>query len=123
MNVGKNIKVRFYCLPSGKEPVRQWLKKLSRQEKLLIGTDIKTVEFGFPVGLPVCGSLGNGLWEVRTNLKNRIARIIFYQAGGVMWLLHGFIKKQQKTPAADLDIARKRKREIEKELAKGNNHG
>ena len=78
-----------------------------------MGIDIKTVEFGWPVGLPVCRSLGDELWEVRSQFKNRIGRIIFYISDGTLWLLHAFIKKQQKTPAADLDIARRRKKEIQ----------
>ena len=101
----KRIKVRFYRAVSGNEPVRNWLMKLSREDRLAIGTDIKTVEFGWPVGLPVCRSLGDGLWEVRSSLRNRIARVLFCIEGGVMWLLHGFIKKQQKTPAGEIDIA------------------
>jgi len=84
-----------------------------------VGTDIKTVEFGWPVGLPVCRNLGNGLWEVRSNLKNRIARVIFYVSDDTMWLLHGFIKKQQKTSKADLEIAKKRKKEIQNAIGKG----
>ena len=84
-----------------------------------MGTDIKTVEFGWPVGLPVCRNLGNGLWEVRSNLKNRIARVIFYVSDDTMWLLHGFIKKQQKTSKADLEIAKKRKKEIQNAIGKG----
>lgn len=84
-----------------------------------MGTDIKTVEFGWPVGLPVCSNLGNGLWEVRSNLKNRIARVIFYVSDDTMWLLHGFIKKQQKTSKADLEIAKKRKKEIQNAIGKG----
>ncbi len=84
-----------------------------------MGTNIKTVEFGWPVGLPVCRSLGDGLWEVRSRLNKRIGRVIFYISDDSMWLLHGFIKKQQKTPATDLDVARKRKKEIQKALGKG----
>ncbi len=108
----KRIAVRFYRLPSGKEPVRQWLLSLSREDRLVIGTDIKTVEFGWPIGLPVCRSLGEGLWEVRSFLDNRIARVLFCIVGEQMWLLHGFIKKQQKTPPQDLALARKRLREV-----------
>lgn len=119
MDADKHITVRFYRSLSGREPVRDWLKSLSPSERLTLGTDIKTVEFGWPVGLPVCRSLGDGLWEVRSRLNRRIARVFFYISDGTMWLLHGFIKKQQKTPPADLDIARKRKKEIQKALGKG----
>ena len=92
--------------------MRDWLQKLSREDRLAIGTDIKTVEFGWPVGLPVCRSLGDGLWEVRTSLRNRIARVLFCIDGDILWLLHGFIKKQQKTPSSDLALARRRMQEI-----------
>ena len=119
VDADKHITVRFYCLPSGSEPVRDWLKSLPPRERLTLGTDIKTVEFGWPVGLPVCRSLGDGLWEVRSRLNRRIGRVIFYISDGSMWLLHGFIKKQQKTPAVDLNVARKRKKEIQKALGKG----
>lgn len=108
----KRITARFYRLPSGTEPVREWLLSLSREDRLVIGTDIKTVEFGWPVGFPVCRSLGDGLWEVRSSLTNRIARVLFYIQGDTMWLLHGFVKKQQKTPPQDLALARKRMREV-----------
>ncbi|MFA6134935.1 MAG: type II toxin-antitoxin system RelE/ParE family toxin [Phycisphaerae bacterium] len=109
---GKRITVRFYCQPSGREPVREWLQALSRDERLTIGTDIKMVEFGWPVGLPVCRSLGDGLWEVRSSLRNRIARVLFCLANDTMWLLHGFIKKQQKTPPQDMAVARRRMRKV-----------
>lgn len=112
MKSEKRIQVNFYRSGSGKEPVRQWLLKLSREDRLAIGMDIKTVEFGWPVGLPVCRSLGDGLWEVRSSLHNRIARVLFCIEGGVMWLLHGFIKKQQKTPARDIATAGKRMNDI-----------
>ncbi len=96
--------------------MRQWLLELTREERLIIGTDIKTVEFGWPVGLPVCRSLGDGLWEVRSTLDNRIARVLFCIADDTMWLLHGFIKKQQKTPSQELTLARKRMRDLLKAL-------
>ncbi len=112
MDTEKRIEVRFYRSPTGKEPVRDWLLSLSRDDRRRIGTDIKIVEFGWPVGLPVCRSLGNGLWEIRSSLSNRIARVLFCVAEGTMWLLHGFIKKQQKTPTQDMDLARRRRREV-----------
>lgn len=116
MDNGKQIRVRFYRTPGGSEPVRQWLLDLSREDRLAIGTDIKTVEFGWPVGLPVCRSLGEGLWEVRSSLCGRIARVLFCIGGDTMWLLHGFIKKQQKTPPEDLELARKRMRDVQAAL-------
>ncbi|MFI4910447.1 MAG: type II toxin-antitoxin system RelE/ParE family toxin [Sedimentisphaeraceae bacterium JB056] len=116
MGNDKKIVVRFYRNSNGNEPVRSWLLKLSKEDKLTIGSDIKTVEFGWPVGLPVCKSMGSGLWEVRSTLKNRIARILFCIEADSMWLLHGFIKKQQKTPKADISIAKERMDKLRKYL-------
>jgi phage-related protein len=89
----------FYRTEAGGEPVREWLKNLSPEDRKHIGEDIKTVEFGWPVGMPVCRLLSEGVYEVRTNLtQNRIARVLFYiDKKGRMVLLHGFIKKTQKT--------------------------
>ena len=104
----KKIKVVFYCGEGGAEPVREWLKTLGRTDRKAIGDDIRVVEFGWPIGMPVCRPLGQGLYEVRTTLRNRIARTLFAIVDGEMVLLHGFIKKTQVTPRSDLDIARTR---------------
>ena len=90
------------------------------EDRKQIGVDIKTLEFGWPVGMPVCRPLGDGLYEVRSSLtQNRIARVMFYiDARGRMVLLHGFIKKTQKTPPADLEVARKNKALHESDLKK-----
>ncbi len=110
----KKIAAAFYCTPAGTEPVRDWLKGLSADDRREIGQDIATVEYGWPVGMPVCRPLGQGLWEVRSNLPgNRTARVIFSIAQGHMVLLHGFVKKTQKTPDEDLALARKRMKEID----------
>jgi phage-related protein len=110
----KRIQAVFFRSETGAEPVRDWLKALDKMERLKIGTDIKTVEFGWPIGMPTCKPMKNGLFEVRTNLGNRIARVLFCNNEGRMVLLHGFIKKTQKTPQADLDLALDRKRKLEK---------
>lgn len=92
--------------------MRDWLKSLaSSEDRKRIGEDIKTVEFGWPVGMPVCRPMGDGLYEVRSKLaQNRIARVVFYiDKKGRMILLHGFIKKTQGTPDEDLDRAKKNK--------------
>ena len=107
------IPLVFFRTASGNEPVREWLQSLADEDCRAIGQDLMTVQFGWPVGMPLCRNLGNGLWEVRTNLENRIARVIFCFADGELVALHGFIKKAQKTPKADLDLARQRKREYE----------
>ena len=110
----KKIAARFYAHPSGRRPVREWLLGLPREDRRIIGYDIQRVEFGWPIGMPYCRTLGHGLQEVRSDLTGgRIARVIFCIAKGEMVLLHGFEKKTQKTPIGDVDIARKRKREIE----------
>ncbi|AUB80005.1 type II toxin-antitoxin system RelE/ParE family toxin [Candidatus Thiodictyon syntrophicum] len=103
------LDVVFFRADSGTEPVRHWLKSLSRNDKGAIGADLKTVQFGWPVGMPVVRKLDPGLWEVRSRLDQRIARIIFTVSDRRMVLLHGFIKKSQKTPASDLDLARRRR--------------
>ncbi len=110
----KKIAAAFYRTAAGAEPVRDWLKGLSPEERREIGQDIATVEYGWPVGMPVCRPLGQGLWEVRSTLPgNRIARVIFCIAQGRMVLLHGFVKKTQKIPNEDLALARRRMKEIE----------
>jgi phage-related protein len=106
----------FYRTAMGAEPVRKWIKTLSREDKRIVGTDIATVEFGWPIGMPTCRPLASrrGLWEVRSSLtQNRIARILFVVYRGQMVLLHGFIKKTQQTPEEDLDLAVKRQKEVE----------
>lgn len=108
---GKRVPAIFYRTEAGSEPVRDWLKGLLAEDRKRIGEDIKTVEFGWPVGMPVCKALGEGIYEVRTSLgQNRIARVFFYiDRRGRMVLLHGFIKKTQKTPREDLDLAKRNK--------------
>lgn len=113
----KRIQAFFFRTAAGGEPVREWLKALETEDRRRIGVDIKTVEFGWPVGMPTCRPLKEGLYEVRTNLsRGRIARVLFYiDVKARMVLLHGFIKKTHKTPAEDLELARKNKRVHEAE--------
>jgi phage-related protein len=108
---GKRIPAIFYRTEAGGEPVREWLKALSQEDRRRIGEDIKTVEFGWPIGMPVCRPLGYSIYEVRTSLAhNRISRVLFYiDKQGRMVLLHGFIKKTQRTPQDDLDLAKSNK--------------
>jgi phage-related protein len=116
---GKGVPAIFFRTEAGGEPLRAWLKSLPPEDRKLIGQDIKTVEFGWPVGMPVCRSLGNGMCEIRTQLtQDRIARVLFYiDAKRRMVLLHGFIKKTQKTPLNDLELARKNKSKHERGLS------
>jgi phage-related protein len=116
---GKRVPAVFFRTAAGGEPVRDWLKALpSTEDRRRVGEDIKTVEFGWPLGMPVCRSLGGGIDEVRTALgQNRIARVLFYiDKKGRMVLLHGFIKKTQKTPDDDLALAKKNKNKHQGEL-------
>ena len=86
--------------------MREWLKELPLEDRRIIGADIKDVEFAWPLGLPLVRSLGRGLWEVRSSLtQGRIARTIFCISGGNLVLLHGFIKKTQKTPDQEINLA------------------
>jgi phage-related protein len=111
MSDRKTLRARFFQQESGNEPVREWLLGLGPEDRKAVGDDIRTAEFGWPIGMPLCRSMGKGLWEVRTNISDgRIARVLFCAHKDEMLLLHGFIKKTQKTPPADLDLARKRMR-------------
>ena len=110
----KRIPALFYQSESGKQPVRDWLMKLDVADRKKIGTDIKTVEFGWPIGMPTCRAMGKGLYEVRSSLAGgRIARVLFCIYNEQMVLLHGFIKKTQKTPKQELELALDRKNKVE----------
>lgn len=111
------LKVRFFTLPSGKKPVRDWLtdrKQVLPEDKKTIGEDIKAVQYGWPMGMPIVRKLETELWEVRSDISVGIARVLFTIHKTSMVLLHGFIKKEQKTPREDLDLARERKSLIQK---------
>src|SRR6185312_3154947 len=106
------LDVRFYASGTGTEPVRDWLRELPREARKVLGDDIKTVQLGWPLGMPLVRKMEPGLWEVRSRVPAGIARLLFTVDGTTMILLHGFIKKSQKTPADDLDTARRRKHEV-----------
>ena len=109
----KRLPARFYRSESGREPVREWLKSLDVADRRVIGEDIKDVEFSWPIGMPLVRSLGRGIWEVRSSLaRGRIARVLFCVETDCMVLLHGFMKKTQKTPKQDIDLAIKRKQGV-----------
>jgi phage-related protein len=104
----KKVPAVFFRTAAGREPVRDWLKSLAVPDRKVIGDDIRAVEFGWPLGMPLVRPLDGGLHEIRTRLPSRnIARVIFFVSGrGYLVLLHGFIKKTQKLPAADLVLAK-----------------
>ena len=105
----------FYRTGAGREPVREWLKRLDRNERRAIGKDLMRAQWCWPVGMPLTRPLGDGLWEVRTDLPtNRTARLLFCVFRERLVGLHGFIKKTRVTPKADLAIARNRQKELER---------
>ena len=113
MNQYKRLPARFFESDTGRAPVRDWLLSLSPEDRKSIGDDIRTAEFGWPIGMPLCRSIKDrkGLWEIRSNLSDgRISRVFFCVHDGSMVLLHGFIKKTQKAPERELDIAKIRMR-------------
>ena len=104
-----SLEVVFYQTGSGNEPVREWLRGLSKADKRTIGSDIKTVQYGWPIGMPVVRKLDTGLWEIRSRLDQRISRILFTVDDDTM-----VIKKSQKTPKENLQLAKDRKANLEK---------
>ncbi|MGB7402183.1 MAG: type II toxin-antitoxin system RelE/ParE family toxin [Arcobacter sp.] len=109
----KVITVLFYETDMGNKPVKEWLSSLNSQDKKTIGGDIKTVEYGWPIGMPTSKKLEKDLYEVRSNISDgKIARVIFTIKENYMVLLNGFIKKSQKTPLSEIKLARERKGKI-----------
>lgn len=110
----KKVQARFYQAANGARPVRAWLLSLPVDDRRTIGKDIQKVEFGWPIGMPYCRPLSHGLWEVRSDLAGgRIARMIFCFVESEIVLLHGFIKKSQKTPDGEIKLATARMKDLE----------
>jgi len=107
------LSVVFYMSAAGNEPVREWLLGLSRRDRKSVGFDIKTAQYGWPVGMPLIRKLEPGLWEVRSHIGDGIARVLFTVTGDTMVLLHGFVKKSEKTPVTDLKTARQRMADLQ----------
>ena len=116
MKAERPLKVVFFKTGTGNEPVREWLKTLSKDDCKVIGADILTVQYAWPIGKPLVDNLGDGVWEVRSRLDNCIARTLFALVNQEIVLMHGFIKKQPKTPADELELAKKRKRQYGQHL-------
>src|SRR3954454_20309911 len=108
--VGKSprmLPVLFYRTDGGAELVKDWLRSLDDRDQNILGLDLMRVQFRWPVGMPLCRATGDGLWEMRTNLpNNRIARLLFFVTDERIVVVHGFIKKTQKTPDEELTLAR-----------------
>ena len=112
MSKDRPISVRFFCLDSGREPVREWLRSRRPEDRKVIGEDIKTLQFGWPVGMPLARKMDSNLWELRSNLERGVARTFFTVYEDQIVLLHGFVKKSQKTPANELALAKRRLRKL-----------
>jgi phage-related protein len=109
MPSSRPLPVVFFRTEAGSEPARDWLRELPAAERAIIGEDLKTLQFRWPLGMPLVRSLGNGVWELRSNLPTRTARCLFYVPEDRIVVLHGFIKKTQKTPLVEKALALKRK--------------
>jgi len=108
------IPVVFYRTAGGAEPIVEWLRSLPQEDRRVIGADLATVQFGWPIGMPICRPLGQGLWEVRSSLPSRrIARLLVFVHEDHIGVVHGFIKKTQKTRTDDLELARRRMKEMQ----------
>jgi phage-related protein len=107
------VPVRFYRTGAGREPALEWLRGLDKNDRRAVGLDLMRVQFGWPIGMPLVRSLKDGLWEVRSTLPSqRISRLILCFHEQTLIVLHGFIKKTQKTPASDLALAKRRMKEV-----------
>lgn len=111
----QKIPLIFFRTATGREPVRDWLKELPVPERHAIGKDLLRAQWRWPVGMPLCRAMANGLWEIRTDLPTkRTARVLLCVYREKLVALHGFIKKTRVTPAEDLELARKRYKEVMK---------
>src|ERR1700721_3512625 len=104
---GRKLDVVFFRTEQGNEPVREWLLSLAKDERKIVGGDVLRVQYCWPIGMAVVGNMGKGVWEVRSRLGDRIARVMFCVEGPTLVLLHGFVKKTQKTSKHELDLAMK----------------
>ena len=111
----QKIPLVFFSTSAGHEPVRDWLKDLPEAERRAIGKDLLRAQWRWPVGMPLCRPMGNGLWEIRTDFSTkRTARVLLCIYREHLVALHGFIKKTRTTPDEDLELARKRNKELER---------
>jgi phage-related protein len=112
MPIDRPIRVAFFRLDSGGEPVRDWLKSLPKEQRKAIGEDVKTLQFGWPIGMPLVRKLAADLWELRSHISTGIARTFFTVFESQIVLLHGFVKKSWNTPPKELAIAKRRLRKL-----------
>lgn len=106
------LRVIFYRSARGREPVREWLRSLDKTSRRVIAEDIKTVQIGWPLGMPLARPMGGGLWDIRSRVRSRQFRTVFSVEDGLMVLLHGFAKKSRAIPRREIDLCRRRAREM-----------
>jgi phage-related protein len=107
------IPVAFWRSATGREPVREWLRDMDKRERIVIGDDLRTLQFGWPIGMPLVRKLVDHIWELRSSLPgNREARLLFTANESQLVILSGFIKKSQRTPAGEIELARMRLKEL-----------
>jgi phage-related protein len=111
---GKGFDVVFFETANEKQPVREFIKKLSKEDQKEVGADIRVVQDSFPVGLPLVRKLKPELWEIRSFIKDGISRVFFTFFSKKIILLHAIVKKTQKTPQKEIDVAIKRLKEFKK---------
>ena len=106
------LNAKFFRTANGAEPVRDWLRELPKEDRTTIGEDIRTVQIGWPLGMPLVRKLEADLWEIRITLAHGIARVLFTLENDTMVLLHGFIKKSHKIPKGELELAVNRLKQL-----------
>jgi phage-related protein len=111
-----SIEVNFFKTEYGNEPVREWLKSLDIEERQIIGQDLKTVQFGWPIGMPFVKKIDQDIWELRSVVANKQARVLFVLIDDIIFLLHGFVKKTNKIPKSDIALANKRAFQLKESL-------
>ena len=110
----KMFEVVFFETENGRQPVREYILDLTKQDKKELGADIRSVQMGFPMGLPLVRKVVSGLWEIRSMLKDGICRVFFTIAEHNIILLHAFTKKTKKIPLNELSIAKERLKDFKK---------
>ena len=113
------LNVAFFRTDAGNEPVLDWLRGLDADDRRIIGEDLRTVQIGWPLGMPLCRPLGDGLYEVRSTLSgNRITRLVFFLDESTLVIVEGFVKKSKATPDEVLRLSRKRKGEYQRKAGR-----
>jgi phage-related protein len=101
---------KFFKTEGGNEPVRDWLFDQPAEVRKKIGDDIRVVQYRWPLGRPLVGVLGGGLFEVRTSHFDNDYRVYFSISEGKILLLHG---AQKPVGKAETALAMKRKDEAD----------